>query len=181
MWPFSVLRRARYERRYQAARLLLLGKYTFLKLKPEQQAAVREREVAYLTASGVATARVINRMPNRFFIEHVFAMKSLGILPALEGERWPIPDDVDMPTVRWRHHVPVLPIGFGRHRLWRYWFKLFRDFRPFDPATLDAQGDLAQRGIDIPIIDPIVLDDVHHIAQDGHQVTWREWLGKYPL
>lgn len=71
-YPYVALeRRARYKRRYQAAWILLLGKYTYFRLTPEQQAAVRERKVAYLTSSGVATARIINRLPNRFLIEYV--------------------------------------------------------------------------------------------------------------
>jgi hypothetical protein len=35
MWPFSVLRRHKHERRYRAARLVMLGRYTYARLTPD--------------------------------------------------------------------------------------------------------------------------------------------------
>jgi hypothetical protein len=56
----------------------------------------------------------------------------------------------------------------------RYRRSLLRDYHAFDPATSDAQRALAARGVHVPLIDPAVLEDVHHRA-GGRHVTWREW------
>lgn len=173
MWPFSAIKRARYQRRYQAAWTLLLARYTFSKLTPIQQETVRARDSQYLVAcGGSAYISLRRRIPNRYFSDYTFAMKSLGIPPALANARWPIPDDIDMQQVipnRWG----LLPRGHAR--LMRYWFKLIANYRVFDVATQDAQRDLAKQGIDIAIIDPVGPNDIHHVGPDGAPVTWREY------
>lgn len=177
MWPFRALKRARYKRRYQAAWTLLLARYTYSKLPPVQQIAVRARDSQYLVACGDAYALFRDRNSKRFRPDYVIAMKSLGIPPALEGESWTIPDDVDMPLVardKWgrkpRGRIPVI----------HFWRKLTIDYQASDPATIDAHRDLALRGIEIPLNDPNGLEDIHHIEPDGRLVTWREYWRNYP-
>src|SRR6266702_2684159 len=172
MWPFSALRRRRYNRRYLSAWTLLLARYTYQKLSPVQQAAVRERDRQYLLACGDAWVFLKARSPQKYFPDYVIAMKSLGIPPALAGETWPVPQNVQMQAVtpnRWG----LLPRG--RNKVVWYWWKLITNYRVFDPATEDARRDLASRGIEVPIIDPSTIDEVHHFLPDGRAVTWRQW------
>lgn len=172
MWPISALRRRRYNRRYLSAWTLLLARYTYQNLSPQQQAAVRERDRQYLLACGDVWVFLKGRQPQKYFPDYVIAMKSLGIQPALAGETWPIPQDIDMPVVQ-QNRWGLLPRG--RTKLIRYWWKLITNYRAFDPATEDARRALAARGIEVPVIDPGSIDEVHHFDPDGRAVTWRQW------
>jgi hypothetical protein len=172
MWLVSALRRRRYYRRYRSAWTLLLARYTYQTLSPEQQAAVRERDRQYLLACGNAWVFLRARSPRKYFSDYVIAMKSLGIPPALAGEKWQIPRDVEMQVVK-PNRWGLLPRG--RNKVLWYWSKLITNYRSFDPATEDARRDLASRGIQVPIIDPRTIDEVHHFDLGGKAVTWREW------
>jgi hypothetical protein len=172
MWPFTQINRNRYERRYRSAWTLLLARYTYEKLTPEQQAAVRERDAQYLRALGSAAGYLRGRSPQKYFSDYVIAMKSLGIPPALEGERWPIPDDVEMPPV---NPSPWAWTPRGHHKTMTYWRELVRSYRNFNSATEDARRDLAARGVDVQIVDPNAIDDVHHFDSHGKPVSWRQW------
>ena len=172
MWPISALKRNRYNRRYLAAWTVMLAKYTYLKLSPEQQAAVRERGRQYLVACGNASPFIRGRNSQQCFPDYVIAMKSLGIPPALEGEQWPVPDDVEMPVVKpnsWGF------VSSAQHRVLRYWWNLITNYHYSDPATEAARLDLARRGVDIPDVDLGAIDDVHHFDASGKPVTWRQW------
>ena len=175
MWPFNILERRRYERRYRAARIILLGQYTYSRLSPEQQEAVRERDFQFSTATGVAGASIIRRMPSTFFNEYVVAMKSLGIPPAVGNEPWDVPAGVEIPAVTSKAVTWFVLRAGG---LSNYWLKLQRDYRFSDPATADARRDLIALGADIPPLDSVDLNEVHHLTRDGQVVTWRQWLRK---
>ena len=173
MWPFSALKHARYNRRYRAAWTLLLAKHTYSTLTPQQQAAVRERDIQYFRARGTYFTFSRSRRLSCFFSDYVIAMKSLGIPPALAGERWAVPDDVDMPVAS-RRPFEFFLTPDGR-KVTAYRLRLVRDYRTFDPATADAQRELAKRGIEVSVLDPAAMDDLHHIEPGGKRVTWREW------
>lgn len=176
MWPFNILQRRRYQRRYKAARTILLGQYTYSRLPPEQQEAVRERDFKFQRECGVATASVIRQMPSRFFLEYVVAMKSLGIAPAVGDEPWDVPADVEM-AVGAHKGVAGLGVRSGRD-VAKCWWELRANFSFSDPATEDARRDLIALGADIPPLDSVDLNEVHHLTRDGQVVTWREWMRK---
>jgi hypothetical protein len=177
MWPFNILQRRRYERRYRAARTVLLGQYTYSRLSPEQQEVVRERDVQFLRECGVAAAAIVRRRPRRG--DYVVAMKTLGIPPAVGDEPWDVPAGVEMPAVAPKSTV-WWGVRNGRDVL-SYWFNLMRDYHFSDPATEGARRDLIALGADIPPVDSVDLDEVHHMARDGKVVTWREWMrGQWP-
>jgi hypothetical protein len=176
MWPFNILRRRRYARRYRAARTVLLGQYTYSHLSPEQQEAVRERDVQFQRQNGSATATIYRRMPSRFFGSYVVVMKSLGIPPAVGNEPWDVPAGLEIPA------NPTLWQGArNRGGVFSVWFKLMSDFHFTDPATEDARRDLIALGADIPPLDAVDLNEVHHVTRDGKVVTWGEWMrGQWP-
>jgi hypothetical protein len=176
MWLFDILRRRRYERRYRAARTILLGQYTYSRLSTGQQEAVRERDIQFWTACGVANASVFRRLPRRFFGSYVVAMKSLGIAPAVGNESWDVPAYVEMSAVAPKDAVR-LGVRDGSD-VGRYCFKLLRDYRFRDPATEEARRDLIALGADIPPVDAVDPEEVHHLTRDGRVVTWRQWMRK---
>jgi hypothetical protein len=142
---------------------MLLGQYTYSHLSPEQQEAVRERDVRFHRESGSSFATIYRRMPSRFFGSYIVVMRSLGIPPALANESWDVPAGVEL--------TPA-----GRTRLFNYLFQLLRDWRFTDPATEDARRDLIALGADIPPLDAVDLNEVHHLTRDGQVVTWKEWM-----
>jgi hypothetical protein len=60
--------------------------------------------------------------------------------------------------------------------MWPFNFKLMADFHFADPATQDARRDLIALGADIPPLDAVDPNEVHHLTRDGKVVTWREWM-----
>ena len=176
MWPFNILKRRRYERRYRAAWTVLLGQYTYSQLSPEQQEAVGERDVQFLRECGVATASIVRRMPRRFVGTYVVAMKSLGIPPAVGAEPWDVPAGVEMPALAPKGTV-WLGVRNGRDVL-SYWLNLMHDYHFPDPATEDARRDLIALGADIPPVDSVDLDEIHYLTRDGEVLTWRQWMRK---
>lgn len=183
MWPFSVLRRHKHERRYRAARLMMLGRYTYARLTPDERRAVRDRDRQYLLKSGAAwAAKWPEKFPERFSLSYVVAMKSLGIPPAVTGEQWDIPDDVVITAVPAGKAFSLRPmtLGSANGRVVRFIFRLYSNYRYADPATEAARLDLVARGADIPAVDLESLNQ-RVVGPGGRIMTLRErWLQLWP-
>lgn len=176
MWPFSVMRRHRYERRYRAARLVMLGQYTYARLTPAQQRAVRDRDRQYLLLTAAAwAAKWHEKLPEIFHPDYVVAMKSLGIPPAVSGERWDIPEDVDITASAARKIIarPLL-LRAANRRVAKFVFQMFCNYRYADPATEAARLDLQAHGADIPKVDPASISQ-RVVGPGGKIMTQREW------
>lgn len=183
MWPFSVLRRHKHERRYRAARLVMLGRYTYARLTPDERRAVRDRDRQYLLTTGAAwAAKWHEKFPERFSLSYVVAMKSLGIPPAVTGERWDIPDNVVINAVPVGKALVARPmtVGSASYRVARFVFQLYSNYRYADSATEAARLDLVARGADIPAVDLESLNQ-RVVGPGGRIMTLRErWLQLWP-
>jgi len=180
MWPFSVFRRHKYELRYRAARLMMLGKYTYSRLTPEEQRAVRDRTRQYLLTTVAAWVwKWQEKSPDRFYSDYVVAMKSMGIPPALAGEAWDIPDDIVFVAVPSSRIPLVNPMRLGsrNYRVGQFLSQLYFNYHYADPATEHARCDLVAHGADIPAVDPNALNEqvLVSLKNGGKFITRREW------
>ena len=149
-WPFTVLRRRRYDRAYAAAVVVLVGYYGYSRLSATDQGRVDAEVKAQLDLASEG-------FPNQWLWHamgslRALAMAKLGIEPvALKAswsallERWP-------PTVADSFYFsgPVSPSGRYAMR----GFHLMMDYHPYSPATEAAKASLRQAGLQIPEFDP---------------------------
>jgi hypothetical protein len=127
------------ERRYKAAMAVYLAAYTY-----QTMTLAKRQEVdgqVYKNLDG----KIVGASPfefQRLYPSPVkaacraFAMNDLGIPPAIEGEKWNLPN---------------------ARRLWGALsnapFKLHADYRPMDEATIRAQSYLEAKGIEWRALD----------------------------
>jgi hypothetical protein len=152
IWPFDALERRRYRRQYRAAWALFLVQGTFSKLSQAQQADITDRVTRLLLQSGVDAYAF---PPRSSFYTFFYAaqMKALGIPPALQGERWPLPERfplslLDEPyswSSPWRISRPS---PFNR-LLWKG-LTVSNVHRHGGTAVDDARRDIIARGLEIP-------------------------------
>ena len=149
MWPFDRLRQRRYERRYKAAMVVLLGTYMIDRLSPDQRTQVESKVDANLNRSDLPAA-VWRKLVGRSDFMSAFraaAMEKVGIEPPVAGLSW---RELFKPWANVRK-MPTWPIVPGFDGLPSY---LVFDFRSMHQATADAREYLRQHGMDIPDHDP---------------------------
>jgi hypothetical protein len=150
IWPFDVMERRRYRRQYRAAWAVFLVEGTLAKLSDAQQADITNRVTQLLLQSGVDVYAFPPRSPFFTFF-YAAQMKALGIPPALQGERWPLPERfplslLDEPyswSSPWRISRPS---PFNR-LLWRG-LTVSNVRRHGGKAVDDARRDIIARGLD---------------------------------
>ena len=149
MWPFDLMRRRKYERRYKAALVVFLGTYATDHLTPEQHQRIESEVDKNLNRTDMPAAawrRVLG--PSAMIGAcRCAAMERVGIPPAVAGLSWA---DLFQPWsfFRIRNAWPVL------RRFDMLPVTLVNDFRPMHQATADARTFLRQHGVDVPEFDP---------------------------
>ena len=141
MWPFESLRKRKHQRRFNAAVIVLLGKYMFERLDAALRAKIDAEVDRELGRVPQAPAAI--RAPagwDYLGSLRALAMARLGIEPTVEGLDWS-----------------------ALLRPWRPWLLPWYDTRPIqvvmdfhvtDEATYAAKEFLRQKGLEIPDIDP---------------------------
>jgi len=151
MWPFNRFRQRRYERRYKAAMVVLLGTYMMERLSPEQQARVESEVDANLNRSDTP-ARAWRRWAGRSDFMgacRAVGMQKAGIAPPVATLSWRALFE-PWASSRKMSMWPILP-GFDVLPL-----RLVLDFRPMNQATVDARAYLREHGFNLADFDPWV-------------------------
>ena len=147
MWPFSTLRKRKYERRRKAALMVLLGTYMSEGLNADQRARVETEMNNCFKRSDTPAAGW--RKWSSWDVLGAYraaAMERCGIRPIIPELSW---SDLFRP---WRQlpkwaQWPMLGFDFRPA-------SLVLDFLPMHPATADAKAYLRARGLDVPEADP---------------------------
>jgi hypothetical protein len=148
MWPFEQLRERKYERRYNAALIVLLGNYMMAHLSADQRKQVESEVDANMNrtdAPAIAWRRVLGASDTMAAFRAV-AMQKAGIAPIVAGLSW---GQLFRPRSLWRIRTlwPFLR-GFDMLPI-----TLVKDFRPMHQATTDARAFLRHHGLDVPYFD----------------------------
>jgi hypothetical protein len=147
MWPLDHIRKRRYDRRYKAALIVLLGKYMFDSLSPEQRQRIESEVDSNFNRSTFPAAAYRRTFGSSPFLSasRAAAMQVLGIPPPT-GMTW---QQLFEPWSFWRvrHIWPDLR---GCDMAPGY---VDNDYRAMDRATADARAFLRQRGLDVPEAD----------------------------
>ncbi len=149
MWPFKQIRQRRYERRYKAAMVVLLGTYMGDSLSSDERLLVESEMDANLNRSdmpAVAWRRLLGQS-DLTGVYRAVAMEKAGIEPLVPALSWV---ELFAPWKNWRK-VPGWPLAPGFDFLPT---GLVYDFRPMDQATMDARAYLREHGFTIPDFDP---------------------------
>ena len=148
MWPFDYFAKRKYNRRYKAAVIVLLGAYMFEKLAPDEKARV-ESEVNdnFNRTDNPAVAWRRQMKWSAMAAYRAAAMDRVGIQPAIPGLSW---SQLFQPWHLWRK-VPEWPRKAFDSRP----TLLIYDYHPFDPSIADAKRFLRSSGICIPNADPV--------------------------
>ena len=150
LWPFNVMERRRYQREYRAAFTLFLVHGTLTSLPEAQQADITNRVTRLLLQSGVDAYSFPPRSPY-FTLVYAAEMDALGIPPALEGERWPLPEKFFLPVLNpnsWPDSWRIAPPKPIRRLLWKGW-AVWNAHRRGGKAVEDARRDIIARGLDV--------------------------------
>jgi len=152
MWPFSLMRRRRYERRLDAALIILLATMTFVRLEAAQQARI-DAWVDQLITKGLGIPAVFHRWASWSAIAtcRALAMFELDIDPCDRTYSW---------KELFRRFEGDDWIENRHYRVWQ-------NFYPNDQATRDARAALRAHGIDIPEADPWSRGDVDALGPTG--------------
>jgi hypothetical protein len=158
LWPLDVLARRRYDRQYRAVCGLLLVQASFAKLSIAQQANVITQVRALLLFMGTNVYLV---RPNNLVLTFIFAaqMQALGITPALEAERWPLPDQFVLPVLK-LNSLGGIPRRLSL-LLWRGIF-LSNIYHRGGKLVEDAKAAMNARGL--------------NVDANGSAI-WAEWAG----
>jgi hypothetical protein len=144
MWPFDRLRKRKYDRRYKAALVVLLGKHMFAQLEAALKARVEsEMNANFSRSNNPAAAWRRWAHPDYIAAFRAAAMERIGIEPPIPGLSWA---QLFKPWAHWRKW-PQWPLmrGFDNRAAW-----LVLDFRPMDKATHDAREFLRSNALAIP-------------------------------
>ena len=156
MWPFSALRKKRYERRYRAALTVLLGVYAFDRLSDEAKQSVDGAVSKLLNNFWAAIPTASHRRWAGWDLRAAYravAMAELDIAPGLDALSW----------------AELLP----RRRPWYLRpTDVVSSFFPIDAATLDAKAFLRNHGFNIPDEDPWERGNLKPV--DGGASFWEE-------
>ena len=147
MWPLEVLRKRRYNRRYKAAMVVLLGAHMVERLDPEDRARV-ELELTENFKRSLEPPAAWKRWARDDVIAafRAAAMERAGIQPVVVGLSW---SELFKPWNFWRKW-PQWPMrGFDNRPAW-----LVFDYRAFDQATADASAYLKHNGLLVPDLGP---------------------------
>ena len=142
-------------RRYRNSKTVLLAAYTFSQLTPEVKSrvdAVAVRMLQGRLGSGVSRFEFESLFsPRARAACRAFAMASLDIQPALEGETWRLPKPRFL--LVWTPYLAT-PILMGL------------DFRHGTAPTERATAELSAKGID-----PACLEADQRIGKDGQRIS----------
>ena len=130
MWPFDFWRKRTWQRRYNAAVVVLLGAYMFKHMNAEQSSSVEMEVDKMLERGGVS--RAAHYRDATWDTQATFraiAMAKLGIEPVVPGLSW---SDLMRP---WR----LAPVTLCNY------------FRTADPATAAAVKFLTAAGVTVSI------------------------------
>lgn len=153
----------------------MLAQFTYFKLDLARKADVLSLVDHHLTRLGAPRyGSAPGSMRPFWHALLMLGMHGVGIEPALDGERWPLPDDCRLqrpPLDQWSIFPRRVP------RIFWIADRLALDFRIYDEATEEARRDLIAVGVDLVEAEGDPLDDVHHYMGGGFgkPVTWREW------
>jgi hypothetical protein len=130
VWPAELIRAKRYKRQFDAAVFTLLGAATYAALDHDNRARV-DAQVSRTFYSSSTTYAFGDMLALHWAMRaqcRARAMAQLGMPPLGEGLTW----------------ERIIPRGF-------FWpeLDLFNRFRPYSPATRDAQEFLGKHGVDI--------------------------------
>jgi hypothetical protein len=145
-WPFAVLERRRYEQQYRAACAMFIVQGTFAKLPKGQQADITNGVTRLLLRWGVDAYAIPAHSPVLTFV-YAAHMEALGISPALQGERWPLPERFVLPDVK-PNSLRFLNQGPISRLLWKG-LQGWNAYRRGGRAVDDARRDIIARGLDI--------------------------------
>ena len=126
MWPFSYLRKRRYQRAFDAALLVLLAAHTFSRLSTPDQSRV-DRQVDEILKKTVVPPAAHRRWapPDVRALYRAEAMVTRGIEPAIAGYSW--------------------------NHLMRHWRLMpetvWLDYHPYAKPTFDAEAELESKGV----------------------------------
>jgi hypothetical protein len=146
---FANLRRRRFQCRYRAAWALMLAQYTYFKLEPARKADVLALLDRHSAMAGAPRFGPVPRSSHPFWNAWLMVgMHSLYIEPALDGERWPLPENLRLgqrPLTNWGNFLPRPPKALQIAN------RLALDFRLLSQATQEARRDLIARGINLEV------------------------------
>jgi len=147
MWPFDLMRKRQYDRRYKAALIVYLGAYEFSRLDAEKKALVEAELNADLIRSGSVASFWKRNMPwYNIAAFRAAAMDRIGLSSAIPDVAW---IQLFRPWALWTK-LPQWPGPKCDLRP----FVALKMFRPMDQATKDAEAFLSNIGIDVSTIPP---------------------------
>jgi hypothetical protein len=129
MWPFSILRKRRYQRSFDAALVIFLAADMFDRMNFTERAQIDSEVDKILKSTTIPSAAHRHcASPEVRALYRALAMAHLGVQPTLRPYTWK----------SLMRHWRLMPLS------------LYLDYRPYAQPTWDAEEFLRKNGIEVP-------------------------------